>query len=808
MDFNLIEKKWQKEWKKSNLYSFDKQDTKNKYYIMEMFSYPSGSRLHMGHWFNFGLTDSYARYKKMQGFNVFHPMGFDSFGLPTENYALKHNMHPIEATKQNMDIMLKQFEDMGASYDYDYTLATSTPEYYKWTQWLFIKLFNKGLAYQKFAPVNWCTSCKTVLANDQVIDGHCERCDSDVIKKQMTQWFFKTTAYAEQLLEGLNKIDWPEKTKTAQRNWIGKSLGAEVTFKTEAGEEIKTFTSRADTLYGVTWIVLAPEHPMVDKLTTTSQKEEIDKYKYQTSKKNDIERQSTKTEKTGAFTGSYVINPASGQKVPVYISDYVLASYGTGAVMGVAAHDTRDFDFAKKYNLPIVQVIINKEKNAELPFTEKGVLMASEEFNGLTSDKAITEIVKKLEKQNKGKFTTNYRLRDWSVSRQRYWGCPIPIVHCKQCGAVPVKEEALPVKLPRDVDYTPDGRSPLSKKEDYINTVCPKCGKPAKRDADTLDTFVCSSWYMLRYPNAKNSEMAIEPNFTNALMPVDKYVGGIEHATGHLLYSRFITKALKDMGYINFDEPFNSLVHQGMILNEEGTAKMSKRNGGVSPDDYIEKYGSDALRLYLMFGFNYIDGGPWDPNGIKPIIKFMERIERLVKNVLSIKSDYKEYGSAEKELDFAKNHAIKEVLKDFELFGFNTSVARMMELVNALYKYDKLENKNSKLFKQCITDLVKLIAPCAPHFAEELWEMLGNKTSIFKAGYPKHDESKLVKQEIEIVIQVNSKIVDKLVISTSASIKEMETLAKETAKVKEKLAGKTIIKAIAIPKRLVNFIVK
>ncbi|MGD9901294.1 MAG: leucine--tRNA ligase [Spirochaetales bacterium] len=808
MDFTKIEKKWQEKWKNERLYSFDTKHLDKKYYVLEMFSYPSGAKLHLGHWWNFGLTDSFARLKRMQGYNVFHPMGFDSFGLPAENYAIKTGIHPKDSTYKNIAVMEEQLKNMGATFDWDYTLRTSDPEYYKWTQWLFLELFKNGLAYQKYAPVNWCTSCNTVLANEQVINGHCERCDSVVIKKNLTQWFFKITDYAEELLSGLNRIDWPEKTKVLQTNWIGKSVGSEVVFKTETGKEIRTFTSRIDTLFGVTWVVLAPEHEMVKGLTKKEHAKAVEAYIIEASKKDDIERQSTTAEKTGVFTGSYVINPINNEKVPVYVADYVLNSYGTGAVMGVAAHDTRDYDFAVKYNIPIKRVIKGENGNDDLPFTEYGILVNSGEFNGLTSEDARQAITKKLENKNLGNLKTNYRLRDWSVSRQRYWGCPIPIIHCPKCGAVAVPEKDLPVMLPYDVDWSPTGRSPLSKNDEYMHTTCPKCGGEAHRDPDTLDTFTCSSWYYLRYPNARNNKVAFDKEFTNKLLPVDKYVGGVEHATGHLLYSRFITKFLHDKGYLNFDEPFTSLVHQGVILGPDGN-KMSKSKGNtVSPDEYIKEYGSDALRLYLMFGFNYIDGGPWTHDGIKAISKFMDRVERIVDIVKDLNNNVSTFGSDEKELDYVRNNTINEVNKNFENFGFNTSVARIMELVNAMYNYNKGEDLNAKFFKEVTLDLIRLLAPCAPHFSEELWQIMGNKESVFKEKYPTADESKLIRNEVEIVIQINSKIIEKQVLASDLEDSEVEKLALQNERVLEKLQGRKPIKVVVIKNRLINLIVK
>lgn len=809
MNFKTIEKKWQEIWKKNNTFNFNKNDLDNKEYILEMFSYPSASRLHIGHLFNFTTPDSFAKYEIMKGKNVFQPMGFDAFGLPAENFALKTGIHPRTSTNANMEVMEKQLAAAGLSYDWDYTLRTCEPEYYKWTQWLFIQLYKKGLAYQKHAPVNWCTSCNTVLANEQVVDGVCERCGSQVVKKHLTQWFFKITDYCEQLLEGLDRIDWPEKTKISQKNWIGKSIGTEVEFDVDGSEQkIVVFTSRVDTLFGVTYLVLAPENELTLKLTTPENLEAVKNYISETAKKDDITRQSTTLEKTGVFTGSYAINPVNGKKVPIFIADYVLASYATGAVMGVPAHDERDFDFAKKYNLEIIKVIENSFGETVLPYTHNGKLVNSGMFDGMASRSVKDKIIAHLESLGKGHKKVNYKLRDWSVSRQRYWGCPIPMIHCEHCGVVPVPEKDLPVLLPETMDYKPDGRSPLAKNEEYINTICPICGKPAKRDPDTLDTFVCSSFYELRYPCTKETEKFVDKEFVNKICPVDLYVGGMEHANGHLLYSRFICKVLHDLGYLNFDEPFKRLVHQGMILGPDGQ-KMSKSKGNVvNPDELINEFGSDAVRLYMLFGFNFVEGGPWNDDGIRNCQKFLERVERLVESVFALQpgENASKYESAEKELDYARNYAIKEFEKNMQDLTFNSAVARIMEFTNALYKYNLEEKKNTNFMQDHIRDLLKLLAPCAPHFAEELWCQIEENGSIFKSGFPALDETKLVKDEIEIAVQVNSKIIGKMTIPTTADNAEIENIAKE--KFAERFAGKEILKAIVIPSRLVNFVVK
>lgn len=808
MNYKTVEKKWQKIWQETKIAQFNLDSDKPKEYVLEMFSYPSGAKLHMGHWYNYAPSDSYARFKKMCGFNVFQPMGFDAFGLPAENYAIKTGIHPKDSTLNNIKTMEKQLKAIGGMFDWSKEIKTCNEDYYKWTQWMFLKLFENGLAYRKEAPVNWCESCKTVLANEQVLaDGTCERCGHIIYKKNLTQWFFKITDYAEELLSGLDKIDWPEKTKLMQKNWIGKSVGAEVKFKLEDGTPFSVFTTRADTLYGVSYVVFAPEHLMVEGLTTSGQKEAVAEYITETKKINEIERLSSTREKTGVFTGSYAINPVNGKRVPVYISDYVLASYGTGIVMGVPAHDERDYIFAKKYGLNIVEVIKGKN-NEPLPYTDDGKLINSAEFDGTESASAKEKIVEKLISTLQGGFKVNYKLRDWLVSRQRYWGAPIPVIHCDKCGTVAVPNNDLPVKLPYDVEFTPDGKSPLLKHDGFMNVACPKCGKPAKRDADTLDTFVCSSWYFLRYPDAKNKKEPFKKDIINKMLPVDKYIGGVEHACMHLLYARFFTKALRDMGYLNFDEPFRSLVHQGLILGPDGN-KMSKSKGNViSPDNYIKTYGADVLRLYLMFGFSYIEGGPWNDDGIKSVARFLDRIERIVLKYVPLNSQNSAMEKEEKELDYIRNYTIQKVTADMEIFSFNTAVARLMELVNAVYKYDNLEKeKNVNFVNAVLLDLLKLMAPITPHFCEELWQICGGQASIFNGQYPKCDESALQKEEIEIAIQINSKIKGKISIPTDIENSKLEELVLADEKIKNLLKGNAAKKIIIIPNRLVNIIV-
>ncbi|MEG6612652.1 leucine--tRNA ligase [Pseudoclostridium thermosuccinogenes] len=808
-----IDRKWQKKWEETKLYKFHPENIDKKLYCLEMFSYPSGAKLHVGHWYNYGPSDSWARLKRMQGYEVFQPMGFDAFGLPAENYAIKTGIHPKDSTLQNIETMERQLREMGASFDWDYEIVTCLPDYYKWTQWLFLKLYEAGLAYRKNAPVNWCPKCQTVLANEQVVDSSCERCGTEVTKKNLTQWFFKITAYADELIEKLDELDWPEKTKKIQINWIGRSEGAEIEFKVSGSDQsFKVFTTRADTLYGVTYVVLAPEHDLVDVITTPECRAKVEEYREYAKKQTEIERMSTVKEKTGVFTGAYAVHPITGEKVPIWIADYVLASYGTGCVMAVPAHDERDYEFATKYNLPIKRVIKGAEGvDDKLPFTEYGVLVNSEEFDGVKSEDARKKIVEKLEKDGKGSLKINYRLRDWLVSRQRYWGAPIPVIHCEHCGIVPVPEEDLPVLLPYNVEFTPDGESPLKKSQEFMNTTCPKCGAPAKRDPDTLDTFVCSSWYYLRYPDNKNSKEPFNPEWINKMLPVDKYIGGPEHAAMHLLYARFITKALRDLGYLKFDEPFKSLTHQGIILGPDGN-RMSKSKGNIiSPDDYVSKYGSDVFRLYLMFGFNYTEGGPWNDDGIKAIARFVSRVERLVERFNEIKGDAgrNDIASFEKELNYARHFAIRGVTEDADKFQFNTAISRMMELVNALYKYDSdVPQKNLKFMKEVIADLIRLLAPFAPHFAEEMWEQLGYEYSIFNQKWPEWDKNALVKDTIEIAIQVNGTVRSKADVPSNADNSEVEKIALADEKIKPFIDGKEIKKVIIVKNRLVNIVAK
>ncbi len=819
-----IDRKWQKKWEETGLYNFDPGKSGEKLYCLEMFSYPSGANLHLGHWYNYSLTDSWSRMKRMQGYNVFHPMGFDAFGLPAENYAIKTGIHPQDSTLSNIKTMEKQLKEMGATYDWSFELATCMPDYYRWNQWIFLRLLEKGLAYRKNAPVNWCPKCSTVLANEQVIDGSCERCSTEVVRKNMTQWFFAITKYAQELLDCLPGLDWPEKTKKIQTNWIGRSEGSQLSFYcekdgqrmlSEDGSPLKldVFTTRADTLMGVTYVVVAPESELCDHLTTAECRSAVSEYQDFTRKASDIDRMSTTREKTGVFTGSYAIHPITGIKVPIWAADYVIAGYGTGIVMAVPAHDERDFEFAKKFGLEIKRVIASAPAaEDELPFCTKGILVNSGEFDGLDFKGAMTAIISKLSSMGMGELKINYRLRDWLISRQRYWGTPIPIVHCPHCGVVPVPEDQLPVLLPYDVEFRPDGESPLAKNAEFINTICPKCGAPAKRDADTMDTFVDSSWYELRYPDNKNDREPFGKDLINRMCPVDKYVGGPEHAAMHLLYARFICKALRDMGLLDFDEPFKSLVHQGIILGPDGN-RMSKSKGNtVAPDQYVNKYGSDVFRTYLAFGFAYTEGGPWSDKGIQAIVKFTARLERLMEEVAAISarktSNTGDLSPADKELLYTLHYTIRAVTQDTDRFQFNTSIARMMELLNGINKYQGLTGCSPALIREAAEALLLLFAPFAPHFSEELWEKLGHSYSIFNQKWPVFDPDALVLDTIEIAVQVNGQIKFRIDVATDLDSTAVEAIVRSDDRLIEALSGRTIVKFIYVKGRLANIVAK
>ena len=798
-----VESKWQKTWAENNQYKTDTLDnSKPNYYTLEMFPYPSG-KIHMGHVRNYSIGDVVARFKKMEGYNVLHPMGWDSFGLPAENAAIKHGIHPHKWTMENIEDMKGQLKLLGLSYDWDREVATSTPEYYKFTQEIFLKFLEHGLAYKKKSFVNWCPSCETVLANEQVVQGQCERCDSVVIKKDLEQWYFKTTQYAEELLQDLDTLDgWPEKVKLMQKNWIGKSTGAEIVFDIDGTDKSMTvFTTRPDTIYGVTYMVLAPEHDLVKELVAGTEYEaDVEAFVAKMHTMTEIERTSTDVEKEGMFIGKYVVNPLTGEKAPIWIANYVLSDYGTGAIMAVPAHDERDGEFAKKYDLKIVPVIDEDNK-----------MINSDEFNGMDASEAFDKIIEKIEKMNIGKKTVNYRLRDWLLSRQRYWGCPIPVVYCDTCGIVPEKKENLPVLLPTDVEFTGKGESPLTTSKEFMKTTCPCCGKEARREVDTMDTFVDSSWYFLRYIDPKNTENIFDSEVVNKWMPVDQYIGGVEHAIMHLLYSRFFVKAFNDMGLINFKEPFKNLLTQGMVLKEG--SKMSKSKGNVvSPLEIIEEFGADTARLFVLFAAPPERDLDWSEQGVEGCYRFLNRVYRLVDELAEVAKNDTNMGELNKEdkaMRYTIHATLKKVTEDLsEKFGFNTAISALMELINEMYKYKELDNRNNAVIKEGIETIVTILAPFTPHIGEELWTMIGKSGSVFDITWPKYDESALVKDEVEVVVQVNGKVRGKITVGSNVSRDEMQELAMSDEKIKALVEGKTVVKVVAVPKKLVNIVVK
>ncbi len=734
-----IEKKWQQKWADDKLYKVNDDDPRPKWYALTMFPYTSGD-LHIGHWYNNVPSDVLARYKRMLGYNVLHPYGFDAFGLPAENAAIREGIHPFKWTMENIDNMRRQVKSIGAIYDWDREVITCLPEYYKWTQWFFLKLYEKGLAYYGTAPVNWCPRCQSVLANEQVEDGKCWRCESEVVKRDLTQWLLRITQYADELLN-FDGIDWPERIKIMQRNWIGRSEGTEISFALEhpgvKEKEIRVFTTRPDTIYGVTFMVLAPEHPLVAKLTTPDNKSEVEAYIAKSRKMTEIERLSTEKEKDGVFTGAYCVNRLNNIKVPIWIADYVLASYGTGAVMAVPAHDERDFAFAKKYKLPIPVVIAPPDwdgKALKEAYIEPGNMVNSDKFNGMASEKGIVAVSEYLEEKGWGKRTVSYKIRDWLVSRQRYWGAPIPIIHCPKCGIVPVPEKDLPVLLPEDAEFKPTGESPLKYHEKFVNVKCPKCGGAAKRETDTLDGFMCSCWYMERYTSPHENDRAFDPVKLKKWMPVDFYSGGAEHAVMHLLYTRFFTKAICDMGIVDFREPFLRLFNQGIILM--GHTKMSKSRGNVvNPDEYVAELGVDTVRGYMMFIGPWEQGGEWDDSGISGITRWLNRLWNLVVE------DYKSSGSSgEEDLMRLVHQTIKKVTEDFDKIRLNTMVAALMELTNYMGKVKEAGSVSVKTWNEATETLLLLLAPSAPHISEELWQKTGNKYSIHNQTWPKWDD--------------------------------------------------------------------
>lgn len=795
-----IEQKWKKNWEEKPVNTDDGQ--KPKYYCLDMFPYPSGNGLHVGHWRGYVISDVWSRYKMMQGYYLIHPMGWDAFGLPAENYAIKMGVHPAKSTAQNVANIKKQINDIAAIYDWDREVNTTDPGFYKWTQWIFVKMFKEGLAYEKEFPINWCPSCKTGLANEEVVNGCCERCGSTVTKKNLRQWMLRITKYADRLLSDLDKLDWPEKVKKMQSDWIGKSYGAEVDFPVEGRDEkITVYTTRPDTLHGATFMVLAPEHKLAASLATPETKDAVEKYIYDASMKSNVDRLQDK-EKTGVFTGTYAVNPLNGAKVPIWLSDYVLADYGTGAIMCVPAHDDRDFEFATKFNIPIIQVIAKDGKEIENmteAYTEaSGTMINSGEWNGMESSVLKKEAPVMIEKMGIGKKTVNYKLRDWVFSRQRYWGEPIPIIHCPHCGNVPVPEDQLPLTLPEVESYEPTGtgESPLAAIDEWVNTTCPVCGAAAKRETNTMPQWAGSSWYFLRYVDNKNNEELVSKEKADKYLPVDMYIGGVEHAVLHLLYSRFYTKFLYDIGAIDFDEPFQKLFNQGMITGKNGI-KMSKSKGNVvSPDDLVRDYGCDSLRLYELFvGPPELDA-EWDDRGIDGVYRFLNRFWKLSMDSL-------EAGIAEtKEMVKLRHKLVFEITQRLESFSLNTVISGFMEYNNKLIE---LAKKTGGIDKETIETFIKLLAPFAPHLTEELWEAYGHEDSVFHTEWPEADEEAMKDDEIEVPVQINGKT--RAVISISAEASKEEAIAAGKEAIADKLTG-TIVKEIYVPKKIINIVQK
>ncbi len=822
-----IEPKWQKKWeeKKVGKVREETKDADDAVYYLTMFPYPSGAGLHVGHVESYTAVDILTRKARMLGKNVLFPMGWDAFGLPAENYAVKTGVHPAETTGKAIENFRRQMKALGLSFDWSREVSTCDPSYYKWTQWLFLLLYKNDLAYRAKAPVNWCDGCQTVLANEQVVDGSCERCSTVVIQKELEQWFFRITKYADRLLAGIETVDWPERIKSMQRNWIGRKEGVEVEFRGlraemvgEIGSErlheaefsIPVFTTRVDTLFGVSYVVLAPEHPLVDVLTTPDNYEAVVAYRDQARKKSELERTQLEKDKSGVFIGTYAKHPLTGEDVPIWISDYVLMNYGTGAVMGVPAHDERDFVFAGKYGLPVRQVIappsdifselVEGSDSLSGCWTGPGILVHSQEFNGLTSQEAKTMLAIELESKGKGKRVVNYHLRDWLVSRQRYWGAPIPIIWCENCGPQPVDPKQLPVELPRDVDFKPTGRSPLVDSATFHDVTCPKCDGPARRESDTMDTFVDSSWYYLRYTDPNNTEVFAEPEMVKYWAPVDLYVGGAEHAVMHLLYSRFFAYALHDLGYLDFEEPFLKLRNQGLILGPDGE-KMSKSRGNVvNPDEVIELYGADSIRLYEMFMGPLEDAKPWSTNGIVGVRRFLDKVWGM-RMKFEIRNSKSEENSKVENIKKIVHKTIKKVTDDIDAFKFNTAISQMMICVNAMMEFEEVPREEYEM-------LIAILAPFAPHLAEEIWSDLGHTTSIFDEAWPTYDPGLLVDELVPIAIQVNGKLRATVELSPDLPEKDVQDRALATENVIKFVEGKEIVKVIFVPGRLINIVVK
>jgi leucyl-tRNA synthetase len=807
-DPTTIEKQWQKRWESEKLYDSNIDPSRPKYYALTMLPYPSGD-LHIGHWYAIAPSDARARFKRMQGYNVMFPIGFDAFGLPAENAAIQRNIHPREWTYRNIDNMRRQLRTMGAMFDWRREMVSSDPEYYRWTQWFFVQLYKHGLAYRKAAAVDWCPTCNTTLAREQVWgdDRHCERDGTPVIKKYLEQWFFRITKYADELLK-YDGIDWPERVRVLQTNWIGKSEGALVKFTTEQGDALEVFTTRPDTLWGVTFMVLAPEHPLVSKLTTPAQKANVETYQKETLRQSDIQRESAEKEKSGVFTGSFAVNPVNGERIPIWIADYVLMTYGTGAIMAVPAHDQRDFEFARKFDLPVKivirgdeEAITEDEMTAALP--AMGRMVNSGELSGTPGDAAFRKAIEFVEIKGVGKATSNYRLRDWLISRQRYWGAPIPIIYCPSCGEVPVPEDQLPVLLPDDIEWKPTGESPLKLHPTWRKTTCPNCGGAAERETDTMDTFMCSSWYHLRYLSAHYDQGPFDPAEYNYWMPVDIYTGGIEHATMHLLYTRFFHKALRDMGITEGNEPMLKLRNQGMVLGEDHE-KMSKRSGNtVPPDELVEKYGADTVRAYLMFFSRWDQGGPWSYSGIEGTSRWMKRVWNTLLEPGPVGNDDP---AASRDLRRKVHQTLRSVTRDYEQVEFNTIISSLMELLNEMQRVKQLGLWGSPVWNEAVEIYLKMFAPVAPHMSEEIWAMQGRPFSIHTQPWPAVDEEAARDEEITLVVQVNGKVRDRLTVPASISDDEAKSLAVASAGAEKALEGRKPRQVIYIKGRLVNIV--
>ena len=819
-----IEAKWQKYWEENKTFKVEKDDSKPKSYVLEMFPYPSGN-LHMGHVRNYSIGDVIARFRTMKGFNVLHPMGWDSFGMPAENAAIKHNIPPKKWTMENIANMTRQLKALGLSYDWDREVATCKEDYYKWTQWFFELFYKRGLAVKKESAVNWCDTCNTVLANEQVIDGKCWRCDHDVVKKDLSQWFFKITDYADELLKDLSLLEgWPERVKTMQRNWIGRSEGLEFTFEIPAlNDKVAVYTTRPDTAYGVTFMALAAEHPLIKKLCENNPKaDEINAFCERVRNQSEIERTSSESEKEGVFTGVYCINPFTGRKVEIWVTNYVLYDYGTGAVMGVPTGDQRDWMFADKYGIEKIVTIcpVGQELKLEemtCAYEEKeGMLVNSGEFTGMEMHAAMSAIMDKAEKEGFGKRRVNYRLRDWLISRQRYWGAPIPIIYCPHCGEVLVPEDQLPVRLPEDVSFTAGAKSPLATSEEFVHCKCPKCGADATRETDTMDTFLCSSWYYLRYTDARNDKLPFAKDVNNYWGPVDQYIGGIEHAILHLLYSRFFLKVLRDAGLVDYDEPFSNLLTQGMVIKDG--AKMSKSLGNVvSPEEILSKYGADTARLFILFAAPPERELEWSDQGVEGSFRFLNRIWRIVQHfepVLAQKVtsyDHSSLNDTDKELRRVLHSSIQKVTSDIETrFNFNTAISTLMELVNALYAYkEAAKEPNAGLVYEAISALIRMLSPIVPHITEELWRgAVDAETSVHTQSWPECDEEALKVDNVEIVLQVNGKVRGRLTVPAAATKEELEKIAMADANVKAHIGDAVVRKVICVPGRLVNIVAK